>query len=234
VKKYHHKDHIHNLESSNEIVPVLIELFQPNSVIDVGCGTATFLHVFEREGVADITGIDGDWVDREKLAKHINPKQFLTKDLEKGFEIDKRFDLALCLEVAEHLEAKSAVKFVESLCNLSDIIVFSAAVPLQGGQNHLNEQWLSYWNDLFRANGYRIYDVLRPIFWENEKIFPWYKQNIVVFAKGEMNELSHSTSFHGANIIHPELFEMKAEQALISQYPKFWSSLKLLAKSLLK
>ena len=107
------------------------------SVVDVGCGTDVWLSVLKEKGVKTIQGYDGNWVlDAEALA--IPRECFSAVDLNKSFEVDRRFDLAMSMEVAEHLVPESSANFVRSLTRLSDIVLFSAAVPGQGGTNHIN------------------------------------------------------------------------------------------------
>ena len=65
------------------------------------------------------------------------------RDLAQPLQIDRRFDLALSLEVAEHLPPECGSEFVQTLTDLSSVILFSAAIPFQGGTDHLNEQWPS-------------------------------------------------------------------------------------------
>ena len=119
------------------VVPIVLDLIRPGSVVDVGCGLGEWLATFQEHGVSDILGIDGDYVDRDML--YIPQQDFKTIDLNRPFTLNRTFDLAVCLEVAEHLEAEHANDFVESLTRLAPIILFSAAIPLQSGTNHVNE-----------------------------------------------------------------------------------------------
>src|SRR5687768_14165313 len=152
--KYTHSEEVHNLSAPQEIVPQLVKLFNPKSVVDIGCGLGTFLHCFKLEGVKDVLGIDGPWVNKELLKKYLNENEFLERDLEKEILLEKKYDLVLSLEVAEHLAPESADIFIQSLISSGRIIIFSAAIPRQGGQNHVNEQWLPFWEDKFMRYGY--------------------------------------------------------------------------------
>ena len=125
--------------SAREIIPLVFELIRPRSVIDVGCGSGTWLAVCQEFGVEDILGVDGDYVDEKILT--IPKSRFSPRDLRKPFQIGRRFDLVLSLEVAEHLPAESAGSFIDSLTAHGDVVLFSAAIPHQGGMRHLNEQW---------------------------------------------------------------------------------------------
>lgn len=171
--------------SAQEILPVLFRFLRPESVVDVGCGVGGWLAEFQAAGVHDILGIDGEHVDRDLLL--IDRTKFRATDLSGDFVplIDRRFDLAISLEVAEHIETQNAERFISSLCRLSDVVLFSAALPYQGGSSHVNENWLEYWALLFRGNGYEPIDCLRPLIWHNSDIVWWYRQNILLFTKHE-------------------------------------------------
>jgi SAM-dependent methyltransferase len=169
-----------SIESARNVVPVVMELIQPRSVVDVGCGTGTWLAVFAEHEVADYIGIDGDYVDRSQLL--IPPERFVGRDLTKSVELDRRFDLAVSLEVAEHLPEVSARVLVGSLVRLAPVVLFSAAVPGQGGTHHVNEQWPSYWASLFAEHKFVPLDLVRPRIWRNEEVAWWYAQNTLIFA----------------------------------------------------
>lgn len=216
--KYIHDEINHNLLSPRVIVPLLIDYFEPKSVVDVGCGIGTFLRVFKEHGIDDLLGIDGTWVNRELLSKNIQQDIFHAANLEELYSINRKYDMAICLEVAEHIKESSAHVIVETLVGLSDIIIFSAAIPEQGGQNHINEQWPQYWQELFEKYNYVMLDVLRPVLWDKKDVFWWYKQNIFVIVKKEkeswtldrFKDISPIGRCNG--IIHPELFIQKNEE----------------------
>src|SRR5258705_8862260 len=121
------------MNSAEQIVPILLKLIAPRSVVDVGCGAGAWLSIWERHGVSDILGIDGDYVDRSFL--QIPQEKFLPADLKQAVRIDRKFDLVVSLEVAEHLPSDCAEQFVDSLTSLGKGVLFSAAVPFQGGFN---------------------------------------------------------------------------------------------------
>lgn len=216
--KYVHEEKVHNLKAPKQIVPLLMKMFNPTSVIDVGCGLGTFLYEFHNNGVKTIHGIDGSWANKELLSKYIPLENFEEVDLEKPYYGEQKYDLAICLEVAEHLKPESASTIVNTLTNLSDVIVFSAAVPFQGGMNHVNEQWPSYWEELFEQHNYKMLDIIRPVIWDNPDIFWWYKQNMMVVAKDNLTPaiLSRTSlldKIKPQNLIHPELYEIKCKAA---------------------
>lgn len=208
MTKYSHNTGFHNLVAPNEIVPVIMDIVNPKSVIDIGCGLGTFLKVFKDNGVKNIFGIDGPWCDQKLLLQFIDKSEFEVKDLEKNLGIAQKYDLVVCLEVAEHLSTERAESFIEELTNISEVILFSAAIPKQGGDHHYNEQWLTYWTDIFDKYGFEIKDVLRGKFWDNPKIYWWYKQNMVLFVKKNhlVNGLENLNHTPILDMVHPELF----------------------------
>jgi SAM-dependent methyltransferase len=210
---YIHDEVVHNEKAARTIMPFVLQIIKPGSVLDVGCGTGTWLKVVKDLGVDDILGIDGDFVDRNLLK--VDPTNFLAKDLSKSFDLGRKFDLAICLEVAEHLPEESADSFVKSLAIHSDTIFFSAAIPGQGGQNHLNEQWPVYWETKFRSFGFTGYDVLRKEFWNNPTIEWWYRQNIVLFTKSAtIVKLFPENQTGLTDFVHPELLIKKNQEIL--------------------
>ena len=211
--KYVHLQETHNLKAPRQIVPEIMRLLNPSSVVDVGCGLGTFLYVFKEHGVLNVLGIDGPWVDRKLLQNYLTEDEFAEKDLEKEFTLDKQYDLVISLEVAEHLSPESADRFVKNLIGAGKLILFSAAIPMQGGQRHVNEQWPTYWEEKFAKHDYVVHDVLRPIFWNNPDIFWWYKQNMVLITPKDYKldaDLAHNPI---RNLVHYDLFIQAARNA---------------------
>jgi SAM-dependent methyltransferase len=172
------------LQSPRGVVPLVMSLVSPRSVVDVGCGSGAWLFAFREHGVGRIVGIEGAYVDPSWL---LIPKDCLrTIDLRKSFRMQDTFDLAVCLEVAEHLPKRCAPEFVESLVSLAPIILFSAAVPEQGGVHHVNEQWPGYWAEIFLRHGYRQVDILRSQIWKNPEIKFFYRQNIFFYVRQDL------------------------------------------------
>lgn len=214
TSKYVHLIKDHNLNAPGEIVPYLINIFHPESVADVGCGLGTFLNVFIKNNVTDVSGIDGKWVDKSKL--FIPEEYFTEKDLEQKFTVNRKFDLVLCLEVAEHLSELFADVLIENLVALGDIIIFSAAIKNQGGQNHINEQPANYWMGKFEQYDFTFYDVFRNVFWNNPSVEWWYKQNMFLVAKRSKNITAYLPGASAINdakeYVHPQLLAMYTEQ----------------------
>jgi SAM-dependent methyltransferase len=197
---YIHEEAVHNLVAPREVVPIIISLTKPSSVLDVGCGIGTWLKTFEEYGISDYVGVDGDYVDVNLLK--IPTAKFVAQDLRKEWSLGRSFDVAISLEVAEHLPEEDADQFIKALTSHSNTIIFSAAIPGQGGQNHLNEQWPEYWQEKFRRHGFYFHDVLRPIMWTNKKVDWWYKQNMFLIRKTP----AQSFPFNSLSVVHPEVF----------------------------
>ena len=193
------------------VTPLVLELYRPNSVVDVGCGLGGWLASFQAHGVKDILGIDGDYIDQERL--DISLEHFKAIDISKPFTLDRTYDLAVCLEVAEHLAPEYATDFVESLTRLAPVILFSAAIPLQEGVNHLNEQWPEYWVQKFMARGFLPVDTIRKKIWSRDDIPVWYRQNILLFCTEQilasnilLNEAFQATNQDMLSIVHPQQY----------------------------
>ncbi|MCC5612740.1 class I SAM-dependent methyltransferase [Nostoc sp. CHAB 5834] len=202
--KYIHTSAVHNTRAAEEVLPLLFDYISPQSVVDVGCGTGTWLSVFERFGIGDLLGVEGEYLDPKSLV--IQERLIRVANLELPLRIDRRFDLCVSLEVGEHLSDQASTSYVNSLCDLSDVILFSAAIPGQTGQNHINEQWPDYWQRKFATRGYYFYDLFRAKLWHNTQVDWWYKQNIFLVAKPIILPDQKPVSGTVPAYIHPDLF----------------------------
>jgi SAM-dependent methyltransferase len=194
--------------SAIQIVSI-IKNFYPeiSSVLDVGCGTGTFLSVFQDEFQnLKILGIEGPWVKLEFF--EVDSNEILIWNLANSFPLlDQRFDLAVCLEVAEHLPIEIADSLVNFLCSSANLVLFSAAIPFQGGVGHVNERWQSYWASIFNKEGFKVKDIIRPLIWKNTEINYWYRQNILIFEKVE--GVSEDLANNFIDLVHPEAYLKK-------------------------
>lgn len=227
-------------QSAEEIIPMVLKMIQPKSVIDIGCGVGTWLSVFREYGIEDFMGVDGDYVDKRLL--QIPQNKFVPADLTSPFHINRQFDLAITLEVAEHLPHEKAEQFVNGLVKLAPIVLFSAAIPFQGGTKHINEQWPDFWNDLFKKHQFVVIDALRKRIWNNDKVDFWYRQNVLLFVKEErlagdplLKKEREGTSEEQLSIVHPQLYnfyckEIKVDRIYVSPLARFLKYLNRLKK----
>lgn len=201
---YFHSELVHNTKAAEHFLPYLFKVIHPKTVVDVGCGLGTWLKVFKMNGTSEILGIDGSNVDQSKLA--IDKNEFLVHDLTLPIQLNKKFDLSICLEVAEHLPENKADILIETLTSSSNQILFSSALPFQGGQNHLNEKSFSYWVNKFNNKGFIVLDIFRNEIWNDENINWWYRQNIF-FVKRSQEVQQPILDFY-----HPERYKYFVKQ----------------------
>ncbi len=196
-------DHIlstHIVQSPRVALPQILEGFSPNSLLDVGCGLGAWLKASLEFGIKDVFGVDGVQIPQDKL---LVPSHFvIQQDLRIGWDLGRKFDVVLCLEVAEHLEENCANGLIQALAMHSDLVFFSAACPGQPGQNHVNCQWPKYWQNLFNSYGYVCSDAVRWRIWNDSRIEPWYRQNLF---SARRNPVGAGNEERIQPVIHPEL-----------------------------
>ncbi|MGH7898981.1 MAG: class I SAM-dependent methyltransferase [Candidatus Binatia bacterium] len=197
--------------SARVIVPLLLEIVRPRSVVDVGCGVGSWLAVFREHGVEDVFGLDGEWMDPSRL--QIPAACFRAADLARPPALERRFDLVVCLEVAEHLPETAERGFVDRLVELAPVVVFSAAIPFQGGEGHQNERWPEHWAELFEARNHFAVDCIRPRIWRNPEVDWWYAQNALLFVeRGRLEQderlrrEAERTERGRLDLVHPERY----------------------------
>jgi SAM-dependent methyltransferase len=208
--------------TARAVVPLVVELLGPlDSVLDLGCGVGSWLSVFEEQGTSRVHGVDGDYVPRDQL--RFAPDDFEAADLSSGYETDERYDLAVSLEVAEHLPERSAARFVRSLVACAPAVLFSAAIPGQGGRGHVNEQWPEYWAALFRNEGFDVLDPVRPAIWDRRDVSWCIAQNTLLYVREDVVAASASlldererTRNSQLALVHPRHYELLAIAANLS------------------
>ena len=212
--KDRHANTVYAAESILNIVKPLLPTI--NSAVDLGCGVGTWLSVLKSQGVADVCGVDGSWVERDLL--EVDESEFKQLDLDKTIDLGRSYDLAVSLEVAEHLMPASADNFVESLTGFSDFVLFSAAIPFQAKKFHVNEQWPDYWAEKFAAKGYVCFDLVRDVVWDDARIPVWYRQNTFLYVKrerlGDLNQqaLAGQEPVESPKaLVHPDYYLAKAQ-----------------------
>ena len=213
-----------NVEATERSAAVcLTEIFRligkPQSVADFGSGVGYWLGAAQALGVTDVRGYDGDYVPMDQL--RIPAGRFTAVDLTKPVDTGRRFDLALCLEVGEHLPSGAAGTLVETLIRAAPVVAFSAAIPWQGGVFHVNEQWPRYWADLFEERGYVTADVIRRRLWTDDRVRTDYRQNIMLFVEHEvlrrMPELATEVERQGPHalpLVHPNMYVWRSRKLM--------------------
>ena len=209
--------------SAHHLLGLLGPLLSPSSVVDLGSGRGVWLDEWRKAGVRDVLAIDGDYVNRDMLA--VPREAFMAADLTAPVALDRRFDLAQSLEVGEHLPQAASSVLVDSLTRASDRVLFSAAVTGQGGECHVNEQPLAFWQDLFAQRGYTAYDCLRPHLSTNRQIEPWYRYNAILYvndagAKGLPSAITDQKIPEGHRVENGGDALWKMRRAAVSQLPR--------------
>jgi hypothetical protein len=183
--KAHSADSQNRIENAYKCLRILKETTDFTRVADFGCGIGGWLAAAQLLGATEIQGFEGQWIAD---AETVVPKDRIriSNLAEEVLDLKKRFDLAITIEVAEHLPEKAADGFVSTLASASDRILFSAAIPKQGGIGHINEQPLVYWITKFWQLRFVPLEMLRPYIAADRSIYPWLRQNLVMFVSYDL------------------------------------------------
>lgn len=222
-EKFYRLQSASNLSSAQEIVPIVLDIVKrvyknDISVIDLGCGSGNWLSVFKKCGCM-VKGVDGGNIPDNVLM--IDKEEYEQHDFRQRYVSSVKYNLAMSLECAEHVPEKNADELVDTLTELSDIVLFSAAIPHQRGRGHINEQYATYWIKKFADRQYQVLDVIRPQIWENSRVRDFYAQNIFLYVKRDSNsfsalkdlaQLNNESMF---NVIHPGIWEQVNRYKLV-------------------
>lgn len=222
-----HARHGAMTDSSARVVMEQLASFLPlRSVLDVGCGDGRWLRRCSALQVDTTLGVDGAWTRRDALC--IDEDRVVVRDLEQPFDLGRRFDLVISLEVAEHLPPAAAETFVANLVAHGDCVLFGAAIPFQGGFRHVNERWQSYWAGLFDRHELQVFDVCRARLWSRTDVHFWYKQNMLLFVSRRRPDLLQAVCAHiereriqqlPLDIVHPDKYAAIASYRQIAFKP---------------
>ena len=224
-----------SLTSATFILKFILNLFPVRSVVDFGCGIGTWLKICEDEGIEEILGFDANSLPDDLLL--IPRNKILILDFEEELpSCKKKFDLAICLECLVHVSEEKAIKVAKRYSTYSDLLLFSAAVPFQDGENHINCQRLSYWTKFFRQEGFSCFDIIRPNLIQGRALVePWYLQNTLIFAKNDKKQILINKGFNEAidpvTIYHEDIlrhilwkYDKEYDKSLKNEIAKFNSA----------
>jgi hypothetical protein len=188
--------------SALTILRLVRSRFRFERVVDVGAGMGKWLQAADQCGAADLMGIEGPWV--QALPRY--PKaEYIFADLNKPLSLERSFDLAICVEVAEHLQPARSATLVGDLCRLSEVVIFGGALPRQYGDGHLNCRSHLDWIALFHNNGFICRDYFRPKLWTDPFVAPWYRQNTFLFTSAKDSVFADVPSPTLVDVYHPLL-----------------------------
>lgn len=181
----------HDVGDWDGVARLVLAFFEPSAVLDVGCGQGSLLaSLATRRPGMRLVGIEDSAAALARArARGVNVAALdiagaSSPDIEAAATRLGSFDLAICLEVAEHLPGWHSGKLLRLLTRAPRVL-FSAAHPNQGGVLHVNEQPPEYWIGRMRALGYglsardaefraRLAEIDLP---------PWYAENAHIFEK---------------------------------------------------
>lgn len=205
------------IKSAKRYAEICTRYYRPKSVIDIGCGRGAWLTAFKQTGATRLTGVDGSWNSQNDMMDQ--SIEFHARNLDQSIDFDGQYDLAICVEVAEHLGKSKSYQLVEELVKLAPVIIFGAAFIRQGGQGHINEDYHHNWANLFAVLNFDVFDLFRAEVWEDDNVSWWYQQNTFLYVNRlhplnlDLKNLGlHPISNHKfMNCVHPYLFAQKKD-----------------------
>jgi hypothetical protein len=197
---YNHSKNAHSTHGPEVALPLILDQI-PNSLLDVGCGTGTWMRSAKKLGVPIVFGVDGICPEE----RFYGDNEFQKIDFRAPWKLNERYEVALCLEVAEHIEKEYAEQFIQNIVAHADKIYFSAACPGQIGDHHVNCQWPQYWQKVFNKYGFVCSDKVRWKIWNASEVEPWYRQNLFI---AEKNGIEAGKEARLNSIINPAMLDL--------------------------
>ena len=207
-EEYYKRHQAGSYQSALQILRFVHSITHFQTIIDYGCGIGTWGNASHSLGTKEYLGIDQHAFDAGYML--ISKSEYLQEDLRHPIRLHSFYDLAICVEVAEHISEEFADMLIDNICRNSEVVLFSAALVYQGGTGHVNEQPCTYWIEKFRSKGYTPVDCIRPAFWDDEQIEIWYRNNCILYMTHEAFNRYHQNIpivSLPANIIHPQMLE---------------------------
>lgn len=205
-----------NRYAAARVFEILDQLLRIDSVLDLGCGIGTWMQAAQAKPGRGTLGVEIETFNANDLL--VPEATILHMSLGRPIDLRRKFDLVLCLETAEHLPPEDAAQLVANCARHSGVILFSAAIPGQGGLNHVNEQPPEYWQKLFDRAGFEVVDLLRPRLWCDTGIPAWYRQNMLLFVDRQATSTFEKLRSESGKVqaplhrAHPDLLEWQARE----------------------
>jgi hypothetical protein len=201
-------------KSSKDLLEIVLGFAKSSSIVDLGAGNGDWAMSAAALGVERLVRIDGAWVPED--IRNEGAGSFIACDLEGQLPDLGDFDMAMCLEVLEHVSPQAGKRAVDWLCARAPVVLFSAAIPGQGGTRHVNEQWQSHWAGEFDRHGFGAWDVIRPAVWHRDDIPFWYRQNMLLYVDRQRAPdygLAPEAEATLLDVVHPELLAREEGKA---------------------
>jgi SAM-dependent methyltransferase len=218
---YHDEKRATTRRAAERILPIVLSIVDVASIIDVGCGPGSWLEVAREMGVPTLTGVEGEWAAEWFDDDRVRSGGFdlVLANLEDELRPPATFDLALCIEVIEHLSPARGESFVADLCRCAGHVLFGAAIPGQKGPNHLNTRWPSYWAECFAAHGYLPLDVVRARVWGDDDLLVHHRQNPLLFVREDLYDRAVGRALEMAppplaalDRVHPAVYARRSKE----------------------